>query len=569
MTSKVSRADKIFERIQARTGMSEAGKNWLICVLDPMHDEKLMCEGYPDRETQPSVVQVIKQSIPVSKPASYGANDIWGFHVKMDSSLYNGFADSDNATGRIYSYKNEIIEDATASFPTRQMGYGGLNVVYFDQTVNGTTDVTTSPTTEAGTSNKLTQLQISPANFGVGKTRVLSQGFEVVNTTSQLYKGGALMVYEQPSSRDDPYAVFLGIVQLNPGLKIFVQDGPLLKVSPVSSRDKNENFLVVDEGQEINMVRYSDYLVAHPRFESMQLFVEYGKGSWRLIEQSDLTLPNLIYSSAATLVRDVMPPISLAESLILPGSQQWDAEEGAYMVQTMNNMENPPSFCTPRGIMFVKNELTYPLPGYEATPTTSPAGSFYITRLVLGGLALAQLNNVLLMENQVIPFNTKGAIITGQQPSATFTINYNTVVERIISSQDQTLATLAKPSPPEDYVAIELYSMICQTIPIGCKFKDNDLGDWILGMADQVANVVSSIGKPIMAGVEMYQNSRKTGSEPVGASFVQPIVKTTRMKPLPPIPQKKKVAPQPPPKPQAQQGKKVKKLPTPPKKKGT
>jgi hypothetical protein len=519
--AKVERANKLMSVIQSKSGMTDAGKEWIIAVCDPAHDEKLLCSGYPDRETAPSVVQVIKQTLAVSKPTGFGATDKWGFHVRVDPALYNGRAyQSSDGNCRIYSYKNLVLQDSSGGYPTRKMGYGGLNVVYFDQTVNGTTDVTTSPVTEATTSNKLVQMQISPQNFGAGKSRVIAQAFEVVNTSTDLYKGGALLVYEQPSSRDDPYTAYLSISTLNPGVELFMKLG-----DPLDFDSDEKSYSDCD----LQLIPLKDILKSG-KIREMGKMTPYVKGrkGYRLAMDEDL-LPNLNSSGAGSIRRDVMPPMSLAEALILPGSQQWDAKEGCYCVQTMDNMSNPATFCTPTGTMFAINELTYPLPGYEASPTTSPALSFYITQLqTAGSIASTGNSNVLFAENQPIPFNTKGAIITGQVPEATFTINYITIIERIISSQDQTLATLAKPSPPEDYVAIALYSEMCQRMPIGCKFKDNGLGDWFLGVVDEIANVVSTVGKPVLQAVDSYQNTR-SGANPTGASYGPPKIAPSKV----------------------------------------
>jgi hypothetical protein len=546
MSSKIQRADKIFERIQARTGLTEAGKDWLIAVLDPFHDEKLMVSGYPDREVSPSVVQVIKQTLAIAKPTTYGANDIWGFHVRIDDTLFNSQCIGTSGSFVLTTVDNAAQFDYTAGAPTSSVKYGGLTIIYFDQTVNGTTEIVVSPVTEATTSNRAVQMEIDAANFGVGKTRVLSQGFEVVNTTSELYKGGALAVYEQPGSKEQPFTVYTFAVNLNPGAypqQVFVDEHDDHVCDDKSFDDCEHHMVPVASFKPIEI----------SMLPNRNFFVKSKNGYTKL----DLSLlPNLVYPGASTWQRDVLPPRSLAELMILPGSQQWDAKKGCMCVATMNDMENPPSFGIPIGKWFIINELTYPIPtGFEVSPLGNTTGS-YMTQVLSTGFSAAGTSFGLIPENMNIPFNTKGAVVSGQQPSATFTLNYNVIVERIISSQDRSLATLAKPSPPEDYVAIQLYSEMSQRIPIGVAQSDNDFGDWILGMADQVANVVSTIGKPVLQMVDSFRESR-TGANPTGSSFNTPKSTPNRvvkqvvvqqqkkkkgppiMPPLPPIPGKK------------------------------
>lgn len=570
--AKVARARKIFENIQNRTGMSEAGKDWLIAVLDPMHDEKLMVCGYPDREVAPSVVQVIKQSLAIAIPSAYTNTHTWGFHVLVDDTLFptNNYTTSNG--GVVADMENMYYADISGGVPNTMYKSGGLQVVFFDQTVNGTSNVTTVPRSPSGANNTSTSLSIDAQNFAVGKTRVLAVGFEVVNTTAELYKGGALAVYEQPSSIEEPTAYTICSIVLNPSFR------DMLFVDVTDSECGDDD--CERSSRDPSFLRYAMLTTeqkekyANGPFWTCNgsRYTKFRKDSLYKSKDADLTT-DLMYQGAASMIRDVLPPISLAEALILPGTQQWDAQKGCYCVQTMNDMKNPPSFCLPMGKIFTTNELLFPVPTGSIASPVPDTTHVYGTEILTSGFAGFANQVALIPENMYIPFNRKGAIVTGLTPQSTFTINYNVIVERIISSQDKSLATLAKPSPPEDYIAVQLYSEMAQRIPIGCAFDDNDFGEWILGMADQVANVVSSIGKPILQAVDSYQNSR-SGATPKGATYGPPKVQPTKVvarkpKPLPPVPAQKKVPPKPPPKPKAQKGKPIKKAPPQARKKGS
>jgi len=101
----------------------------------------------------------------------------------------------------------------------------------------------------------------------------------------------------------------------------------------------------------------------------------------------------------------------------------------------------------------------------------------------------------------------------------------------VISPQDQSLSVLAKPSPPVDNVALQLYAEIVQKIPVGVRFKDNGLGDWFLGVVDEVANVVNTIGTPIMSAVDMYRTKRKKQAKKAGSKSVAATGSTWNSKP--------------------------------------
>ncbi len=512
MSSKVARGTAILERIKDKTGMTEAGKNWLIAAIDPNHDVELQCTGYPDRNSNPSVVQVIKQTFSVTQPSSY-TTDPWGFHLMIDDYLCNGQAWNANAPGALEVSQQNLIIDLDVSAPDNQLPYGGLSIIKFDGPAGR--EINHAPPTGSGVENYVEQHQIDPANFLNGKTRLISQAFEIINTSAELYKGGSIMCYEQPGSKQDPvtFNVHWGETLLSKETvarfgedNIYVEEAHEIEDFSLSEAGSKscEEISYVHKLKEIKIEKP----VKHKRIAPKRYFV-YDKGVKKYLDTSREDIESTAFNTW-----DDMPPRNLAEADILPGTQQWDAQDGCYCVQAMNDMENPPSFPTQEGSLYVTDELTTPRAGsvsgfsrdiYEAIPVLYQRYPF---------------NLVEYQYNKKTPFNRKGAIVYGLTPQSTFTINYTVILERFVSSQDQNLATLAKPSPPEDYIATELYSTIVNKMPIGTKFKDNDMGEWFLGMVDQIANVVSTIGKPVMSAVDMYQTGRNNTASR-GTNYLQ------------------------------------------------
>jgi hypothetical protein len=56
----VTRGEQVLNRIAARSGISEDGKQWLLASLDPFHDKAIHCNGYPDTQSAASVVQLAR-----------------------------------------------------------------------------------------------------------------------------------------------------------------------------------------------------------------------------------------------------------------------------------------------------------------------------------------------------------------------------------------------------------------------------------------------------------------------------------------------------------------------------
>ena len=80
--SAYSRAEKAMETWKDRGLISPEGKAFLVASLDPFHDAQIEnLAGYPDIETSPSLVRMIKQSITVTMPAFSPAPASWDMQV--------------------------------------------------------------------------------------------------------------------------------------------------------------------------------------------------------------------------------------------------------------------------------------------------------------------------------------------------------------------------------------------------------------------------------------------------------------------------------------------------------
>lgn len=505
MAKRVERAERILERIEQRTGMTEAGKKWLIAALDPMHDEKIECQGYPDRCQNASIVQVIKQTATVTVPGSYGATDKWGFHIYMDEFINNGQAAK---SVKFLASNNNLHIDTTTMDPVTLHPYGGLNVVAFNETVPSGMGFSEIPLSGGANSNKNSlQMEVS-SQFELGKSRVLSQGFEVINTTPELFIGGSTLVYENPSSRQD--SVAMEVVATYAAL-----DSAIEKYG-------RDNIFVEEEHEEVNFGGDSGsessecVLLIHkldepvpkpkePKSNTIKVPKRYFVIDRMTGKRNYLALLPVTRSSANSFTYQNLTPQTLAEAQILPGTKQWDAKQGCYLVQMMNDMTNVPSFPTCESALWVVDELSFP------TPTAVTRGNPFME------LPSATPENQLAFPgNKRIPYNPKGAVFSGLSHESTFTINYTSIIERIVSSQDPTLAVLATPSPEEDPVAIQLYLQVISKLPIGVVFKDNGLGEWFLGVVDSIAETVTSVARPVLGAISGWQQGRTNTADSGG-----------------------------------------------------
>jgi hypothetical protein len=502
MMKKVTRGERILERLKLTTGLSEDGLRWLIETLDPMHDEKLHVVGYPDRTVAPSVTQMVKKSATISKPSTFSGTDPWGFHLMVDDQAV--------ATGcqeyTTFSSSNYVKMDDTVApvilFPT-----GGLNVVAFE---NNTAVPTWKIDTTEATPHVLTNVVSLDPGYLLGKTRILASGVEVVNTTAELYRGGSVLCYEAPESKSEQSTFVVDYRRTE------ASESDILKYGIDNIFVEEPQFEdIIEEHHEIRPRTIRDEM-------SVKIVEENPKVKRKLIPKryyildkgKKVYLPEatVVYTGVRSYTYKNVPPNTLTDAMLLPGTQQWGAEEGIYMVQTMSDMDNPPSFVDTRGSLYSQNELSCPSQTSALNASrqilTDPPFQFHTSAGRGGGTNICEFQTL-----KTIPFHRKGAIFTGLTPQSTFTVNYFNIIERVVSQQDTDLVVLAIPSPGEDQMATKLYTEIVKSMPVACRFKDNGLGDWFLGIADGVANFVSSIGKPIMGAVEGYQKAREAKVE--------------------------------------------------------
>jgi hypothetical protein len=182
-----------------------------------------------------------------------------------------------------------------------------------------------------------------------------------------------------------------------------------------------------------------------------------------------------------------MPPKTLAEAMLLEGSQTWEAEKGCYVVSTMNQLENPS--VQPRPVVpcwdlddqVVRNEA-FPDPFLAQTGATFSAPSSGDEFYIPSG------------NSMIIPYNVGGAYFTGLSQQSTLQLTVKYYIERFPDPFNTDLVVLAQPSAGFDPCALELYAHTISKMPVGVPQGMNSLGDWFKG----VVNKVSSFATPIL-----------------------------------------------------------------------
>lgn len=174
-------------RIITSDMLSESGKHWLLRSLDPFHDSPVRPAGYPDMDQSYSVVQEINQSMTVSCPANV-TTGTWDCHIMNLPDFASVTGNSGNFPAT-YNPFTGIITPITGISTFSDCGIVALSVP---------SGQITFPDSNAMVGANITTTNLQPNQYINGKCRLVACGFEVVNTTAELYLQGLCTAYRMP-----------------------------------------------------------------------------------------------------------------------------------------------------------------------------------------------------------------------------------------------------------------------------------------------------------------------------------------------------------------------------------
>lgn len=156
---------------------------WLTNATDPFHDTAVTPCGYPDTNTCNTIVQQYTFTTTVT---SAGLPEAPTYDVHVFSLPYVTATAASILSNAEY---NPNTQRTTPSLISGVPLFGGVNAVAMaaGSSLDGATTFTIQPSIRA------------PTNIG-GQLRMIGAAFEVVNTTPELYKGGAVTCYRSPST---------------------------------------------------------------------------------------------------------------------------------------------------------------------------------------------------------------------------------------------------------------------------------------------------------------------------------------------------------------------------------
>jgi hypothetical protein len=290
----------------------------------------------------------------------------------------------------------------------------------------------------------------------LGVYRVIYSGFEVVNTTAQIKKQGAVTVYEYGNSFEVGASMPRGIHDVTGPAYGNVQG----LYSPTTYFRSPPNTLAqakIMPGSHSWAAQDGCYNTG--KFQTENPFQAAAKRPWAICQNQNVAGDESGYFSLDT----GFPGQPTAHNC---GSVVSEPRLGGGVV-TLGT--SPPDFGNPGGM----------------------AGACHFSRM-----------------------NTTGAYFTGLSHESTLFVTWRVGIERLPAANKPTFLALAQPSATYDPSALVLYNLVANVLPPGCPQGYNDAGKWFRWISEAAskaiptvypavrtaAMVANAMGRPVIGG---------------------------------------------------------------------
>lgn len=162
--------------------LTQAGRDYVVQALDPFHDWTFKAVGLPDSNGDRSVIVCVHQALTVE------TRDAVDMHVVMLPTLTTDY------------YENATVTGLTVTSTGDNYGpLGTLNVIKVPAGFPTFPDYN-SPVDIAASGGEIFTLDASEYSINTS-LRVVSAGFEVHNTSPEVFKSGSVVVYRMPQTK--------------------------------------------------------------------------------------------------------------------------------------------------------------------------------------------------------------------------------------------------------------------------------------------------------------------------------------------------------------------------------
>jgi hypothetical protein len=224
--SRAVRAEHAIAVLAREEGLSPDAQLAIENAIDPFPDTRRPTRGWPDAGTSATITPRDKQAMYISINSNY--TGLWDVYIFNASTFFDASVGMSLATQSVVSGNNTNILQlgGSGTGPTTVTGLSAYTVP--SGTPFNASTWTSNPTAGYSYFN----LQTS-STYLTDSMRAISCGFEIHNTTPELYRGGTIVVYRQPmnSSRyASTYGIFTTVGSIAGAISGVVQ--PFPPISP-------------------------------------------------------------------------------------------------------------------------------------------------------------------------------------------------------------------------------------------------------------------------------------------------------------------------------------------------
>lgn len=402
--------------------------------------------GYPDSQGGRTIVQCVNRQITITAPTSV-TTGTWDCHIFNTPFLRGGNNASSNRLAPFVSSTQAQALQAALPIPGNMSLSGTALPSGFLLALSVPTGTATLPTSASvsggydpyGAGNQVNYIDLGDTLSG--STRVVGAGFEVHNTTPELYVSGACTAYRQALNLTAGRSGFHGATRTASaaGTTITPDQVPIMPSSTLPS------------GTVLQAIPTAAW---------------WGQ----------------------------LAPSTISQATQITNSVTMEARDGAYVVLTTAKEANPLASSSTEPAVLANLDGDESVSNFDIVGlcqrasnswTTTASGS---TTNVWNGGGSAPLN---MLANVA----TSGAYFTGLSPQTVLTVYLRVYLEMAPSSSSPLLLSLAAPTPGHDPFALQVYSEIIQSMPPACKVGDNPDGEWwdkILSLSSKVLPMISA-----------------------------------------------------------------------------
>lgn len=426
--------------------------DWVKYALDPFHDLQLEhLRGYPDVSTEPTVIVKIRQALTVTAPPDLAAtgSPTWDCHIVASPIDYMPMDRSSVMPARVFPHGNTTTgaSDTNAGAVQTVQANGeaigptcarmdGLLINSVPSTGAPGAEYTFTPghCPEVGAQGYQLQ-QINLDNYldfedtDLGVYRLVYSGFEVVNTTAQIYKQGAVTVYEYGNS-----------------FEVGASHPTSTSVNPITP---GQPTIPYPDHRPTNYFRCPPNTLAEAK-------IMPGSHSWAAQDGC--------YNTAKFQTDNPFQGLTSRPWVIAQNNPE-APQDGGYWSHNPGLVPvdyNSGSFASeyPLGYVGPNSELPYKQFG----------GPVHFSRM-----------------------NTTGAYFTGLSPETTLFVTWRVGIERLPAANKPAFLALSQPSAAYDPNALVLYNLVANSLPPGCPQGYNDAGKWFRWISDQAKKAIPTV----------------------------------------------------------------------------